>query len=131
MQIDTIKEVNKVSKSTNFTLSRTTVSKNISHSESVQEPVSRCFQGSSTELSLSGSKIVDFAQSASNPKTESKRNTLTTTSNLYRVIFDSILLFTISTIKNSADIKKYIYEYTDNQIHIKYTYRLPKDCICF
>ena len=50
MQIDTIKEVNKVSKSTNFTLSRTTVSKNISHSESVQKPnkISRCLQPSST-----------------------------------------------------------------------------------
>ena len=46
-----------------------------------------------------------------------------TTSNLHRVIFDNI---SISTIKTSVRIKKYIYKYTDNQIHIKYTYRLPK-----
>ena len=72
-----------------------------------------------------------MAKLASNTKTESKRNTLSTTSNLHRVIFDSILLITICTIKTSADIEKYIYEYIDNQIHIKYTYRLPKDDICF
>ena len=52
-------------------------------------------------------------------KQKNKRNTLTTTNNLHRVIFDNI---TISTIKTSVDIKRYIYKYTDNQIHIKYTW---------
>ena len=45
----TNKAVNKVSKPTNFTLSRTTVLKNISHSENVQLPnnISRSLQTSS------------------------------------------------------------------------------------
>ena len=108
-----------MSKCTNLTLSRTTVlKKSISHSESVQEPnkISRFLQTSSNKLSLSDSQTVDFAESASNPQTESKINTLTTTSNLHRVIFYNNR---ISTIKTSVDIKKYIYKYTDNQIHIK------------
>ena len=69
--------VNKVSKSTNPTLSTTAVLKNISHSENVPEPnkVSRTLQTSSNELSLSDSQTVDFAESASNPQTESKINT--------------------------------------------------------
>ena len=103
--------------------------KNIYHSEKVQEPnkISSSLQTSSKKLSLSDSQTVDFAESASNPHPKNKKDTLTTTSNLHRVIFDNI---TISTIKTSVDIKKYIYKYNDNQIHIKYTYRLPKGSIC-
>ena len=84
------KAVNKVTKSSNLTLSRTTVLKNISHSESVQEPnkVSWSLQTSSNELSLSDSQTVDFAESASNSQTESKINTLTTT----RVILITVSL---------------------------------------
>ena len=109
----TNKAVNKVSKSTNLTLSRTAVSKNINHFEKVQEPnkIPRFFQISSKELSLSDSQTVDSAESASNSQTENKRNILTATSNLHRVIFDNI---TISTIKTSVDIKRYVYKYTDN-----------------
>ena len=94
---DTNKAVNKLSKSTNLTLSRTAVSKNINHSKRVQEPnkVSRFLQPSSNELSLSDSQTVDLAEWISNPQTENKRNTLTTTSNLHRVIFDSISIYTI------------------------------------
>ena len=124
----TNKAVNKVSKSTNPTLSTTTVLKNITHSESVPElKVLRSLQTSSNELSLSDSQTVEFAESASNPQAESHINTLTTTNNLHRAIFDNI---SISTIKTSVDIKKYIYKYTDNQIHIEYTYRLSKGGIC-
>ena len=103
----TNKAVNKVSKSTNPTLSITTVLKNISHSESVLEPnkVSRSLQTSSNKLSLSDSQTVDFAKSASNPQTESKINTLTTTTNLHRVIFYNI---SISTIKTSELTSKNI-----------------------
>ena len=96
----------------------------------MQEPnkILRSLQTSSKELSLSDSQQVDFVELASNPQTESKRNTRTTISNLHKVIFDNI---TISTIKTSVDIKKYIYKYTDNQVHINYTYRLPKGmCWC-
>ena len=109
----TNKAVNKVSKSTNLTLSRTAVSKNINHFEKVQEPnkIPRFFQISSKELSLSDSQTVDSAESASNSQTKNMRNILTATSNLHRVIFDNI---TISTIKTSVDIKRYIYKYTDN-----------------
>ena len=95
-------------------MSRTTVLKNISHSENVQEPnkFSSSLQTASKELSLSDSRTVDFAESASNPQTKNKRKTLN--GNLHRVIFDNIL---ISTIKTSVDIKKYVYKYTtDNQI---------------
>ena len=94
---DTNKAVNKLSKSTNLTLSRTAVSKNINHSKRVQEPnkVSRFLQPSSNELSISDSQTVDLAEWISNPQTENKRNTLTTTSNLHRVIFDSISIYTI------------------------------------
>ena len=118
-----------MSKYTNLTLSRTTVTKNISHCEGVDEPnkIARSLQTASKELSLSDSQTIDFAELASNPQTESKRNAMTTTSNLHSVIFDSI---TISTIKNSVDIKKHIYKYTDNQIHTKYTCRLPNGGIC-
>ena len=114
---------------TNPTLSTTKVLKNISHFESVLESnkVLRSLQTSSNELSLSDSDTVDFAESASNPQTESKINTLTATSNLNRVIFDSI---SISTMKSLVDINKYMCKYRDNQIHIKYTYRLPKGDIC-
>ena len=96
----------------------------------MQEPnkILRFLQTSSKELSFSDSQPVDFVELASNPQTESKRNTWTTISNLHKVIFDKI---TISTIKTSVDIKKYIYKYTDNQVHINYTYRLPKGmCWC-
>ena len=96
----------------------------------MQEPnkILRSLQTSSKELSLSDSQQVDFVELASNPQTESKRNTQTTISNLHKVIFDNI---TISTIKTSVDIKKYIYKYTDNEVHISYTYRLPKGmCWC-
>ena len=87
-----------MSKYTNLTLSRTTVTKNISHCEGVDEPnkIARSLQTASKELSLSDSQTIDFAELASNPQTESKRNAMTTTSNLHSVIFDSI---TISTIK--------------------------------
>ena len=114
----TNKVLNKMSKSTNLTLSEL-VSKNISHSDfkKVQKPnkISRSLQ---TSLSLSNSQTVDSAELALNPQTKN-RNTLTTTSSLHRVIFDNII---ISTIKTSVGIKRYIYKYTDNQIHIKYTW---------
>ena len=112
-------------KSTNFTLSRTTVAKNVSHSESVQEPnkISRSLQTSSKELSFSDSQTVGFTESAPNPQTERKINTHTATSNLHIVIVDNI---TSSIIKASVNIKKY----TVIQIHIKHTYELPKGGIC-
>lgn len=53
-------------------------------------------QTSSNKLSLSDSQIVDFTESVSNPQTESKRQTLTTTSNLHRVIFDNISISIIN-----------------------------------
>ena len=88
--------------------------------------VSRSLQTSSNELSLNDSQTADFAELASNPQTESKINTLTTTSNLHRVTFDNI---SISTIKTSIDIKN-ISKNIQIIIHIKYTYRLPKGGIC-
>ena len=114
----TNKVLNKMSKSTNLTLSEL-VSKNISHSDfkKVQKP-NKISRSSQTSLSLSNSQTVDSAELALNPQTKN-RNTLTTTSSLHRVIFDNII---ISTIKTSVDIKRYIYKYTDNQIHIKYTW---------
>ena len=53
--------------------------------------VSRSLQTSSNELSLSDSQTVDFAESAPNPKTESKINTLATTSNSHRVFFITLV----------------------------------------
>ena len=102
-------------------MSRTTVSKNISHSESVQEPnkISRSLQTSSKELSFSDSQTVGFTESTPNPQTERKINTLTATSNLHIVIVDNI---TSSIIKASVNTKKY----TVSQIHIKHRYELPK-----
>ena len=128
----TNKAVNKVSKSTNLTLSRTTVSKNISHSEQMQESnkILKSLQTSLNELSFSDSQTVNSAESASNSQTKNKKNNnnnMTTTSNFCRVIFDNI---TISTIKILVGMKRYIYKYTDNQIHIKYTYRILKVSIC-
>ena len=94
----------------------------------MQEPnkILRSLQTSSKELSLSDSQQVDFVELALNPQTESKRNTRTTISNLHKVIFVNI---TISTIKTSVDIKKYIYKYTDNQVHIKFTLSYQKVCV--
>ena len=57
--------------------------------------VSRFLQPSSNELSLSDLQTADLAESISNPQTENKRNTLTTTSNLHRVVFDSISIYII------------------------------------
>lgn len=53
-------------------------------------------QTSSNKLSLSDSQIVDFTESVSNPQTESRRQTLTTTSNLHRAIFDNISISIIN-----------------------------------
>ena len=105
-----------MSKFTNPNMPTATALKN-SHSENVPKPnkVLMSLQTLSNE-SLSDSQTVDFVESAWYPQTESKVNTLTITSNLQRVIFDNI---SISTIKISVDIKKYIYKYTDIQIRIK------------